>query len=162
MRLCIIRIRTMALLFMGLVLGQLSQAAPTTPQPAFDSVSIGFIPSKGAHHKGALHVNLEAKTLAHHKSIEIEKFFTALSQLAAEGTTGNATEFHQPTMYIDAVFQGQRVRLFYAGDSKLAKFSRYEKQWKILHGEIFRYLNPHISPETLKNGHGDAVRPSTQ
>ena len=124
MRLCChFNFRTFALLIVGLCFVQLSQSEPATRQPEYDSVSIGYIPSKGAHHEGALHVGLEAKTLAHHKSIEIEKFFTALSQLASEGRTDNATEFHGPTIYIDAVFQGKRVRLFFSGDSKLDKFN---------------------------------------
>lgn len=153
MRLCChFNFRTFALLIVGLCFFQLSQSEPAARQPEYDSVSIGYIPSKGAHHKGVPHVSLEAKTLAHHKSIEIEKFFTALSQLASEGRTDNASEFHEPTIYIDAVFQGKRVRLFFSGDSKLDKFNRYEKQWKLLHGEIFQFLNPKISPDALKRG----------
>ena len=153
MRLCChFNFRTFALLIVGLCFFQLSQSEPAARQPEYDSVSIGNKRLRSGCLAFAPHVSLEAKTPAHHKSIEIEKFFTALSQLASEGRTDNASEFHEPTIYIDAVFQGKRVRLFFSGDSKLDKFNRYEKQWKLLHGEIFQFLNPKISPDALKRG----------
>ena len=111
-----------------------------------DSVSIGYIPSREAHRKGELVVVLEAKTRASHKNKEIEKIFTDLSNLASEGVTDNATQFHKRTMYIDAFYQGKRVRLFFSGDSQLDKFSHYEKKWKLLHDEIYHHLSEKISP----------------
>lgn len=134
------------ILLLGLFLVPFSQADSGKPGPQYDSVSIGFIPSRAAHHKGEPHVVLEAKTLALHKNAEIEKFFTAMNELASEGRTDNATQFHQPTLYIEAICQGKRVRLFFSGDSHRDKFRHYEEQWKTLHGEVFKYLNKRVSP----------------
>lgn len=146
-------------LLIGLCFVQYSQADSGNPKQEYDSVSIGHIPSKGAHHKGVPHVVLEAKTLAHHKNNDIEKFFIELNDLASEGRTDNATQFHVPTMYIEAIYQGKRVRLFFSGDSKLSKFSLYEKQWKLLHSEMFKYLNTKVSPNYQFNTDGAKSAP---
>jgi hypothetical protein len=141
-------------LLIGLCFVQSSQAYSGNPKLEYDSVSIGHIPSKVAHHQGVPHVVLEAKALAHHKNNDIEKFFIALNDLASEGRTDNATQFHVPTIYIEAIYQEKRVRLFFSGDSNLDKFKRYEKQWKLLHSEIFKYLNTEVSPNYQFNTDG--------
>jgi len=112
----------------------------------YDQVSIGYIPSKYASMKGDPYTTLVAKALTHHKNKEIEKFFIQLNKLASEGITDNATRFHKRTKYIEAVFQGKRVRLFFAGDSNLDKFRHYEERWKVLHKKIYEYLIKEISP----------------
>jgi len=134
------------IVLMGLFLLQPSYADSSDSKLNYDKVSIGYIPSRVASFKGEPHVILEAKSLVHHKSREIEKFFIALNTVASEGITDNATQFHKPTTYIEAIYQGKRVRLFFSGDSRLDKFSRYEKQWRMHHSKIYTYLNSEISP----------------
>ena len=112
----------------------------------YDEVRIGYIPSRAASYQGKPHVALEAKSLIHQKNMEIEKFFIALSSLASKGITDNATRFHEPTIYIEAIYQGERVRLFFSGDSQLDKFSHYERRWKSLHEKLYEYLNKEVSP----------------
>lgn len=113
----------------------------------YDSVRIGHIPSKDAHHNGEPHVTLEAKVLAHHQNRDIKSLFMALSNLAAEGRTDNATQFHAPTVYIEAIHQGKQVRLFFSGNSNLSNLRHYEQQWKLLHGSILKYINTKITSE---------------
>ena len=132
----------------SLFLLQSSYADSTDTELKYDKVSIGYIPSRNASFKGEPHAALEAKALIHHKNKEIEHFFIALNNLASEGITDNATQFHQPTKYIEAVFQGKSVRLSFVGDSNLNKFSHYEKQWKLLHNELYEYLTKDISPDS--------------
>jgi len=122
-----------------------AQAGTGSAGLKYDSVSIGYIPSRGASFKGEPHVILEGRSLAHHKNPQIREFFVALKKLAAEGRTDNATQFHEPTQYLDVVYQGERVRLFYSGATHLEKFARYEGRWKSLHREIYRFLNRRIS-----------------
>jgi len=130
-----------------LLLIQLSLADTASPELSNDTVSIGFVPARyDVFIKGEPYIVLEAKVLATHKNKEIENFFIALNKLASEGRTDNATQFHQQTVYIEAIYQGKRVRLFFSGDSHLDKYNHYEKQWKLLHGEIFKYLNGRVSP----------------
>ena len=131
----------------SLLLLSSSYADSADIEPKYDQVSIGYIPARGAITKGEPYVTIEANTLAHHNNREIEKFFSSLNKLASEGITDNATQFHQPTKYIEAVFKGERVRLFFSGDSNLDKFSHYEKRWKLLHEEIYEYLSIEISPD---------------
>ncbi len=130
----------------GLFLLQPSYADTVDTKLKYDEVSIGYIPSRGASYKGKPHTVLEAKSLTHHKNVEIEEFFIALNNLASKGITDNATQFHEPTIYIEAIYQGKRVRLFFSGDSQLDKFSHYEQRWKSLHKMIYEYLNKEISP----------------
>jgi len=112
----------------------------------YDKVSIGYIPSRSASHKGKPHIVSEAASLTHHKNAEIEEFFIAINNLASNGITDNSTQSHKPTIYIEAIYQGERVRLFFSGDSHLDKFSHYEQHWKSLHKMIYEYLNKEISP----------------
>lgn len=117
----------------------------------YDEVSIGYIPARYASSQGEPQATLVARVLTHHRNKEIEKFFTQLNKLASAGTTDNATHFHQPTKYIEAIFQGERVRLFLVSGSNLEKFKHYEKSWKVLHSKMYEYLIQEISP----NGQGD-------
>jgi len=139
------------IVLISLFLLQSSYADSIDIKLKYDKVSIGYIPSRGAIIKGEPHVIIEAKTLTQHKNKKIDNFFIALNNVASEGITDNATRFHQPTNYIEAIFQGKRVRLFFVGDSNLDKFSHYEKQWKLLHNEIYEYLNKEISPNESLN-----------
>ncbi len=131
----------------GLTLFQPAYAGTVDTELEYDEVRIGYIPSRTASYKGKPHTVLEAKSLAHHKNAEIEEFFIVLSNLASKGTTDNATQFHEPTIYIEVIFQGESVRLFFSGDSHLEKYSRYEKSWKSLHKSIYEFLSKEISPD---------------
>ena len=134
------------IVFAGMIFLQSSYAYSVDTKLEYDKVSIGYIPSRTASYKGEPNTTLESRTSTHHKNKEIERFFIALNNLATEGISDNATRFHQPTKYIEVIYQGNRVSLFFSGDSKLDKFSHYEKQWKLLHGEIYEYLINKISP----------------
>lgn len=134
-------------LLISLFILQPSYAESVDTKLKYDEVSIGYIPSRGSSFKGEPHIILEARALAHHKNKEIENFFIALNNLASEGITDNATRFHEPTKYIEIIYQGKVIRLFFSGDSNLDKFRRYETQWKLLHSEIYKYLNAEISPD---------------
>jgi len=112
-----------------------------------DKITIGYIPAKYAFHKGEPTIVLEAKTLAHHHNKDIGGFFEALSKLASEGVTDNATEFHQPTVYLNAVYQGKSITLYNSGESKLEKFKHYEQEWTRLHRSIYSYLIKKIAPD---------------
>ena len=131
---------------LGLFLLQPSYAAAVDTELKYDEVSIGFIPSRSASYKGEPHKALRAKSLTHHKNAEIEKFFIALNDLASKGITDNATQFHEPALYIEAIYQGKSVRVSFSGDSQIEKYSRYEQHWKSLHEMIYEYLVQEISP----------------
>ena len=141
-----IRMKYFYVILFGLFLFQPSYAGAVDTKLKYDEVSIGYIPSRAASYKGKPHTVLEGKSLTHHKNMEIEEFFIALSNLASEGITDNATQFHEPTIYIEAIYQGKRVTLFFSGDSQLEKYSHYEQRWKLLHKAIHEYLNKEISP----------------
>lgn len=142
------------IVFAGVFFLQSSYADSVDTKLEYDKVSIGYIPSRTASYKGEPHTTLESRTSAHYKNKEIERFFIELNKLATEGISDNATQFHQPTKYIEAIYQGKRVSLYFSGDSKLDKFGRYEKQWKLLHGEVYKYLNNKISPNNQFNSNG--------
>jgi len=112
----------------------------------YDTVRIGHIPSRGEIFKGAPYIALEANVLSQHKNADIHHFFTALKNIADEGVTDNATQFHQPVVFLEVVYQGERVRLSYSGASTLAKFKVYEDVWKLLHSEMYHYLTKDIKP----------------
>jgi len=131
----------------SLFLLQPSYAGTVDTELKYDKVSIGYIPSRGASYKGKPHTILEAKPLIHHKNSDIEEFFIVLSNLASKRITDNATQFHKPTIYIEAIYQGKRVRLFFSGDSQLDKFNHYEQRWKSLHKMVYEYLNKEITPD---------------
>lgn len=102
--------------------------------------------------KGEPHTTLAAKSLAHNKRKDLEQFLVKLKALAPDGRTGNATRMHEPVIYVDAVFQGERVRLFYSGESRVEKFSRYEARWLALYREMYQYLARNIAPGTSLAG----------
>lgn len=118
---------------------------------SYDSVSIGYIPSRHASFTGTPHTLLEAKSLSHHKNEAIHRFHDQLAKLASQGIKGNATQMHEPTRYIETVYQGQRIRLFYSGDTGLARFQEYEQQWKVLWLAIYQFLSRDISPREQLN-----------
>ena len=130
----------------GLFLLQPSYADVVDTELEYDEVRIGYIPSRTASYKGEPHKVFEAKSLIHHKNTEIEEFFISLSDLASEGITDNATKFHEPTMYIEVIYQGEAVRLFYSGDSELEKYRHYEQSWKSLHKATYEFLSKELSP----------------
>ncbi|NOX76630.1 MAG: hypothetical protein GXP17_08495 [Gammaproteobacteria bacterium] len=111
----------------------------------YDKVSVGYIPTRGLAFNGEPYKIFEARTLAKHKNADIAHFFMVLDHLASEGVTDNATQLHEPAQYIEAIFQGKRVRLFYMGESNLEQFKHYERQWTLLHEKIYSYLNDGIS-----------------
>ena len=121
-----------------------SHAASDSQKLQYDSVAIGAIPSRAASFAGKPSTKLEAKVLVHHKNKEIELLFVALNKLALEGITDNATRFHQPTKYLEVIYQGESIRLFYSGKSALEKFKDYEYRWRLLHGQIYAFLNSDI------------------
>lgn len=131
----------------SLTLFQPMYAGALDTELEYDEVRIGYIPSRTASYKGKPHTVLEAKSLTHHKYAEIEEFFVTLSNLASKGITDNATKFHEPTIYIEVIFQGVGVRLFFSGDSHIEKYSHYEQSWKSLHESIYEYLSKEISPD---------------
>ena len=141
------RMKYFYVILFGLFLLQPTYAGAVDTKLKYDEVRIGYIPSRSASYKGEPHTVLAAKSLTHHKNIEIEEFLIALSSLASRGITDNATQFHEPTIYIEAIFQGERVRLFFSGDSQLEKYSHYEQRWKSLHKAIYEYLSKEISPD---------------
>ncbi len=141
-----IRLKYFYITLFGVFLLQPSYVGADDAELKYDEVRIGYIPSRVASYKGEPQTVLEAKTLTHHKNTEIEEFFILQSNLASKGVTDNATKFHEPTIYIEAIFQGKRVSLFYSGDSQLEKYSDYEQRWKLLHKAIYEYLNREISP----------------
>ncbi len=141
-----VRMKYYCIILFGLFLLQPTFAGAVDTKLNYDEVSIGYIPSRVESYKGKPHTVLEAKSLTHHKNMEIEEFFIALSKLASKGITDNATHFHEPTIYIEATYQGKRVTLFFSGDSRLEKYSHYEQRWKSLHKAIYEYLNKEISP----------------
>jgi len=134
------------LIFLSLFILSPSYADSKDTKLEYDKVSTGYIPARYASRKGEPHATLGAKALTHHKNNEIERFFIQFNKLASEGITDNATQFHLPTTYIEAIFQGERIRLFFGGDSNLDKFRHYEKRWKVLHKEVYEYLIKEISP----------------
>lgn len=135
------------IILFSLFIVQPSYAGTVKEKLKYDEISIGYIPSRGASYKGKPHKTFTAKSLVHHKNKEIKDFFITLSDLASEGITDNATRFHEPTLYIEVIFQGKSVRLFYSGDSKLAKYRHYEQRWKLLHKRLHEYLDREISPD---------------
>jgi hypothetical protein len=141
-----IRMKYFYITLFGLTLLHPAYAGAVDTELEYDEIRIGSIPSRSASYKGKPHTVLEAKSLAHHENTEIEEFFIAISDLASKGITDNATRFHEPTIYIEVVFQGESVRLFFSGDSHLEKYSLYEQSWKSLHKSIYEYLNKEISP----------------
>lgn len=112
----------------------------------YDKISIGFIPSRGESFSGQPYKTIEARSLTHHKNKKIASFYKSLSDIAAEGITDNATQFHQPTRYLEAVYQGQNIRLFYTGDTGQEKYKNYEDLWKLLHREMYDYITIHLTP----------------
>ena len=146
-----IRLKYFYITLFGVFLLQPSYVGADDTELKYDEVRIGYIPSRVASYKGEPQTVLEAKTLTHHKNTEIEEFFVALSNLASDGITDNATQFHKPTIYIEAMFQGKSVSLFYSGDSQIEKYSDYEQRWKLLHKAIYEYLNREISPSHQLN-----------
>ena len=134
------------IILLGLFLLPPSYADVVDTELEYDEVRIGYIPSRTASFKGEPHKVFEAKSLIHHKNTELEEFFISLSNLASKGVTDNATKFHEPTIYIEVIHQGESVRLFYSGDSQLEKFRHYEQSWKSLHKAIYELLSKELSP----------------
>ena len=134
------------IILFGLFLLQPSYADVVDTELEYDEIRIGYIPSRAASFKGEPHTVFEAKSLIHHKNTEIGQFLIALSNLASKGITDNATKFHEPTIYIEVIYQGESVRLFFSGDSQLEKYHHYEQSWKSLHKVIYDFLNKDISP----------------
>jgi len=126
-------------------------AGKTSEKDKYDSVSIGYIPARGAYFKGEPMKSLVAKSSSRHINPEIENFFNSLNALATGGVKDNATRFHQPAIYLDVVYKGKRARLFYRGDSNLEKYSDYERQWKELHNRMFKYLTREMTPPIKVN-----------
>ena len=139
------------IILFGLFLLPHSYADVVETELEYDEVRIGYIPSRTASYKGEPHKVFEAKSLIHHKNTEIEEFFIASSNLASKGVTDNATKFHEPTIYIEVIFQGESVRLFYSGNSQLEKYRDYEQSWKSLHKATYEFLSKELSPNHLFN-----------
>lgn len=133
----------------GLALFLPAYAGAVDTELKYDEVRIGYIPSRSASYKGKPHTVLEAKSLIHHENTQIEEFFIALGNVASKGITDNATRFHEPTVYIEAIFQGKSVRLFFSGESDVDRYRHYEQSWKSLHKSIFEYLSKELSPDHL-------------
>ncbi len=117
-------------------------------QPAFgqgapsdnDYVKISFIPSRGAFFKGVPGNDLQASTSSRHSNAEIRAFHSRIKAIADSGITDNATQFHQPIVYIETKVQGERVRVSFTGGGGQPKFADYERRWRALHGDVYRYL----------------------
>lgn len=105
----------------------------------YDSVSIGYIPSKAGYHKGEPGVVHVAKTLRHHKNQEMATFYAGLSDLASQGIKHNGIEIHGATHYIDAEYQGQRLRLFFDGNSGLSSATWFPRLSCALKGKQYAY-----------------------
>lgn len=135
------------IILFGLFLLQSSYADVVDTELEYDEVRIGYIPSRVASFKGEPHKIFEAKSLIHHKKTEMEEFFVSLRNLASKGITDNATKFHEPTIYIEVIYQRDSIRLFYSGDSQLEKYRDYEQSWKSLHKAIYEFLSKELSPD---------------
>ncbi len=112
-----------------------------------DSIAIGSIPARGAAMSGEPYITLEMSSLAHNNNSDIRQWYERIKALADSGITSNATRFHQPTTYLDAVWQGQQVRVFYVKSEGLEKYSAYEAEWKRLYGELLAELTQRANPE---------------
>jgi len=113
----------------------------------YDLIRIGHIPPRYAFFKGEPMTTLESKSSNRHDNLEMKALFTALKALNDKGIRDNATEFHQNTVTLTAVYKGEMVHLLYSGDSNLEKFRAYEKDWKALHQKFFQYLTRKIAPQ---------------
>jgi hypothetical protein len=139
--------KNLYIILFGLFLLQPSYADVVDTELEYDEIRIGYIPSRVASFKGEPHKIFEAKSLIHHEKTEIAEFFVSLSNLASKGITDNATKFHEPTIYIEVIYQRESVRLFYSGDSQLEKYRDYEQSWKSLQKAIYGFLSKELSPD---------------
>ncbi|MCB1044610.1 MAG: hypothetical protein KDC35_16835 [Acidobacteria bacterium] len=128
--------------FSSIMLGTLQEAQ-------HDYVMIGYIPSRGAAFKGEPYKKLQAEVLAFHKRDEVKELFDALQEVAKSGVTDNATRFHEPVIYLEVMWQGDRVRLSYSGPSQVDRYRSYEQKWLILHQRFFEYLSAELVPKGL-------------
>ncbi|MCB1053079.1 MAG: hypothetical protein H6510_02595 [Acidobacteria bacterium] len=105
-----------------------------------DYVRIGYIPSRGAFMKGEATKILEANSLSFNHNASIKAFYDRMQTLAEAGVIDNATEFHQPTIYLEAMVDGQRIRLSWSGPTNQEKFRVYEREWRKLYADVHTYL----------------------
>lgn len=137
------------LLILGLLLWQeaaVSDQKPASTEAPHDYVQIGFIPARAKAFQGEPYMKMEARVLALHKSDQIKTIFDDIKKVVDGGITDNATQFHQPTIYLDVHFQGESLRIFYSGESGQERFEAYETQWRALHARIYAFLNADLAP----------------